>query len=163
MGRLAPDRRAVPGTEARQHWFGAASNGLWEVVGQLSHTGIDVARLGRAKPGEKRASKGRQPTRIGRVVTAAPGPNCTCSYLVALRAACSPNSLYLAIHLGLHRTAVMHPGARIYKRTFDLSQGLKSRSIEICPVNGQEIPVSLFPAFALYEAPAPRLCRSSGV
>lgn len=60
---------------------------LWEVVGQLSHAGIDVARLGRAKPGEKRASKGRQPTRIGRVVTAAPGPNCTCSYLVALRVA----------------------------------------------------------------------------
>jgi hypothetical protein len=48
-------------TEARQHWFGAASNGCGSGRPQLSHAGIDVARLGRAKLGEKRASKGRRP------------------------------------------------------------------------------------------------------
>jgi hypothetical protein len=58
----------------------------------------------------KATEQRRQPTPIGRIVTAAhslttPGP-----YLVALRAAPSKHtSLYLAIHLGLHRTAVMHP------------------------------------------------------
>src|SRR4051795_972189 len=48
--RLALDRRAVLGTEARLHWFGAANDGCWKWLAQLSQRrestlrGLDVAK-----------------------------------------------------------------------------------------------------------------------